>query len=98
VVVGGVAGGASAAARARRLDERASIIVFEKVGNLPVTSCTPGILRPCGGRGGGAGGAGGRRDSCLRWRRLCCEGGMVGRGKVRCGELEFHRVRAHESS
>ena len=31
VVVGGVAGGASAAARARRLDENASIVIFEKV-------------------------------------------------------------------
>ena len=30
VVVGGVAGGMSAAARARRLDESAEIIVFEK--------------------------------------------------------------------
>jgi hypothetical protein len=31
VVVGGVAGGMSAAARARRLDEKASITIFEKV-------------------------------------------------------------------
>ena len=30
VIVGGVAGGASAAARIRRLDESAEIIVFEK--------------------------------------------------------------------
>jgi hypothetical protein len=33
VVSGGVAGGASCAARARRLDEKAKIVVFEKVGN-----------------------------------------------------------------
>lgn len=32
VIVGGVAGGASAAARIRRLDEGAEIIVFEKTG------------------------------------------------------------------
>ncbi len=31
VVVGGVAGGMSAAARARRLDEQATITIFEKV-------------------------------------------------------------------
>ena len=30
LIVGGVAGGASAAARARRLDESAQIIVFER--------------------------------------------------------------------
>lgn len=30
VVVGGVAGGASVAARLRRLDEKAEIILFEK--------------------------------------------------------------------
>ena len=30
VIVGGVAGGASAAARARRLSETASIVVFER--------------------------------------------------------------------
>jgi pyruvate/2-oxoglutarate dehydrogenase complex dihydrolipoamide dehydrogenase (E3) component len=32
VIVGGVAGGATAAARARRLDEFAEIIVFERGG------------------------------------------------------------------
>ena len=30
VIIGGVAGGATAAARIRRLDEKAEIIVFEK--------------------------------------------------------------------
>ncbi len=30
VVIGGVAGGASAAARIRRLDEQADIIIFER--------------------------------------------------------------------
>ncbi|MDD6640325.1 MAG: hypothetical protein PUE66_04930 [Erysipelotrichaceae bacterium] len=34
VIVGGVAGGASAAARIRRLDESAEIIVFEKTGKV----------------------------------------------------------------
>jgi NADH dehydrogenase FAD-containing subunit len=34
VVVGGVAGGMSAAARARRLDEQATITIFEKVAKL----------------------------------------------------------------
>ena len=32
VIVGGVAGGATAAARIRRLDEKAEIIIFEKSG------------------------------------------------------------------
>ena len=32
VIVGGVAGGATAAARIRRLDEQAQIIVFERSG------------------------------------------------------------------
>ncbi len=35
VIVGGVAGGATAAARIRRLDEQAEIIVFEKSGYIP---------------------------------------------------------------
>ena len=39
VVVGGVAGGASVAARARRLDEFAEIIVFEKSGNVSFANC-----------------------------------------------------------
>ena len=34
VIAGGVAGGASAAARIRRLDESAEIIVFEKTGYI----------------------------------------------------------------
>ena len=34
VIVGGVAGGATAAARIRRLDEQAQIIVFERSGYL----------------------------------------------------------------
>ena len=32
VIIGGVAGGATAAARLRRLDEQAEIIVFERSG------------------------------------------------------------------
>lgn len=32
VIVGGVAGGATAAARIRRLDEKAEIVVFERSG------------------------------------------------------------------
>ncbi len=39
VVVGGVAAGASVAARARRLDESAEIIVFEKSGNVSFANC-----------------------------------------------------------
>ena len=34
VIAGGVAGGASATARIRRLDESAEIIVFEKTGYI----------------------------------------------------------------
>ena len=32
VIIGGVAGGATAAARLRRLDERAEIIILERTG------------------------------------------------------------------
>ncbi|WP_125768503.1 FAD-dependent oxidoreductase [Companilactobacillus furfuricola] len=39
VVVGGVAGGASAAARARRLDEFADITMFEKGPNVSFSNC-----------------------------------------------------------
>lgn len=39
VIVGGVAGGASAAARIRRLDERAEIVVFEKSGYVSYANC-----------------------------------------------------------
>ena len=35
IIVGGVAGGASCAARLRRLDESAQIIVFEKSASSP---------------------------------------------------------------
>lgn len=39
VIVGGVAGGATAAARIRRLDENASIVVFEKTGYVSYANC-----------------------------------------------------------
>ena len=39
LIVGGVAGGASAAARIRRLDESAEIIVFEKTGYISYANC-----------------------------------------------------------
>lgn len=39
VVVGGVAAGASVAARARRLDEFAEIVVFERSGNVSFANC-----------------------------------------------------------
>lgn len=39
VIVGGVAGGASAAARLRRLDEQAEIIVFERTGFVSYANC-----------------------------------------------------------
>ncbi len=39
VIVGGVAGGATAAARIRRLDERAEIIVFERSGYVSYANC-----------------------------------------------------------
>ncbi len=39
VIVGGVAAGASAAARLRRLDESAEIIVFEKTGYISYANC-----------------------------------------------------------
>lgn len=39
VIVGGVAGGASAAARLRRLDENAEIIIFERSGFISYANC-----------------------------------------------------------
>ncbi len=39
IIVGGVAGGMSAAARARRLSERAEIIVFERSGHVSYANC-----------------------------------------------------------
>ena len=39
VIVGGVAGGASAAARLRRLDEEAEILVFERSGYISYANC-----------------------------------------------------------
>ena len=39
VIVGGVAGGATAAARIRRLDERSEIVVFERSGFISYANC-----------------------------------------------------------
>ncbi|MBR5571749.1 MAG: FAD-dependent oxidoreductase [Oscillospiraceae bacterium] len=39
VIVGGVAGGATAAARVRRLDEQAQIVVFERSGYISYANC-----------------------------------------------------------
>jgi len=39
IIVGGVAGGASAAARLRRLDEHAEILVFERSGYISYANC-----------------------------------------------------------
>ena len=39
VIVGGVAGGATAAARIRRLDEYAEIVVFERTGYVSYANC-----------------------------------------------------------
>ncbi len=41
VIVGGVAGGATAAARIRRLDEQAEIVVFERSGYISYANCGP---------------------------------------------------------
>ena len=39
VIVGGVAGGATAAARLRRLDENAEILLFERSGFISYANC-----------------------------------------------------------
>ena len=39
VIVGGVAGGATAAARLRRLDEHAEIVVIERTGYVSYANC-----------------------------------------------------------
>ena len=38
-IIGGVAGGATAAARLRRLDESAEIIIFERSGYVSYANC-----------------------------------------------------------
>ena len=40
IVIGGVAGGASAAARIRRLDEQAQIVMFEKGPHVSFSNCS----------------------------------------------------------
>ena len=39
VIIGGVAGGATAAARIRRLDENAQVVVFERSGHVSYANC-----------------------------------------------------------
>ena len=39
LIIGGVAGGATAAARARRIDERAEIILFERGAYISFANC-----------------------------------------------------------
>ncbi|NLP46426.1 MAG: NAD(P)-binding protein, partial [Epulopiscium sp.] len=39
LIVGGVAGGASAAARLRRLDEKSEIIIFERGDYISFANC-----------------------------------------------------------
>ena len=39
VIIGGVAGGATAAARLRRLDESAEIVVLERSGSVSYANC-----------------------------------------------------------
>ena len=39
VIIGGVAGGASCAARLRRLDESAEITIFERSGYISYSNC-----------------------------------------------------------
>jgi NADPH-dependent 2,4-dienoyl-CoA reductase/sulfur reductase-like enzyme len=40
LIIGGVAGGASVAARARRIDENAEVIMFEKGPNVSFSNCS----------------------------------------------------------
>lgn len=52
VIVGGVAGGASAAARIRRLDEHSQIIMIERSGYVSYANCglpyyVGGMLKAC---------------------------------------------------
>jgi NADPH-dependent 2,4-dienoyl-CoA reductase/sulfur reductase-like enzyme len=39
VIIGGVAGGASAAARLRRLDEKSTIVLFERGEHISFANC-----------------------------------------------------------
>ena len=44
VIVGGVAGGATAATRIRRLDENAQIIVIERTGYISYANCATAVI------------------------------------------------------
>ena len=47
IIVGGVAGGATAAARIRRLNEHAEITVFERSGYISYANCgLPSVTSP----------------------------------------------------
>lgn len=39
IIIGGVAGGATAAARLRRLDEKSTIVLFERGENISFSNC-----------------------------------------------------------
>ena len=54
VIVGGVAGGATAAARIRRLDEQAEIVVFERSGYISYANCGLPYFLPVSGEHEGA--------------------------------------------
>jgi len=45
IIIGGVAGGATAAARLRRLDEKAEIIILERGEYVSFANC--GLLKYC---------------------------------------------------
>ena len=47
VIVGGVAGGATAAARIRRLNEEAEVVVFERSGYISYANCGLSMHRVC---------------------------------------------------
>ena len=48
IIIGGVAGGATAAARIRRIDEHAEIVLFEResIFHMPIVACHTILAEP----------------------------------------------------
>ena len=68
IIIGGVAGGVTAAARLRRLDESARILILERSGFVSYANCGP--RRPCGTVTGSRPGCAMRRSPFAGKKRL----------------------------
>ncbi len=76
IVVGGVAGGATALARLRRLDEEAQLLLLERWGICILCQLRPALLY--------------RRKHCQQRGFICIEH-CFHRREISCGDSEFFR-------